>query len=136
MGINLRYQSAPPFTPFDLATSYLVHVWNLNREGIRDFSQLNSLRGKPTLFIDVRADKTWDLPWGKLTFYLDLENILADADSQQVLVLDKTDTNGNPSSEPVILNPQDGLGVQRYKLKEIRNAEGVLIPTFGLILDF
>lgn len=135
LGLNLRYQSAPPYTPFDLTTSSLVTVWNINREGVRDYSQLNSLRGKPTIFIDLRADKTWDLPWGKFTFYIDLENLLADADSQQVLVLDKTDSSGNPTSDAVILNPQDRPEAQRYKVKEIRNAEGVLIPTFGFILD-
>lgn len=136
VGFNLRYQSAPPFTPFDAQTSSLVVVWDVNREGIRDFSQLNAERGKQTLFIDFRADKTWNLNWGQLTFYLDLENVLADADSQQVLVQDLTDSNGNPVEEPVIVNPNDPPLEQRYKLKEIRNAEGVLIPTFGFILDF
>lgn len=136
IGLNLRYQSAPPFTPFDEYTSSFVPVWDINREGIREYSQLNTLRGKETVFIDLRLDKSWELPWGRFTAYLDLENLLADADSQQVLVLDKTDENGNSTEEPVVINPEDPAFEQRYKLKEIRNAEGVLIPTFGFILDF
>ena len=136
IGLNLRYQSAPPFTPFDEYTSSFVVVWDVNKEGIRDFSQLNAIRGKQTVFLDLRVDKTWNLEWGKLTFYLDLENVFADADSQQVLVQDRTDASGNPVEDPVIINPNDPPLEQRYKLKEIRNAEGVLIPTFGFILDF
>jgi hypothetical protein len=136
IGVNLRYQSAPPFTPFDATTSSLAVVWDVNREGIRDYALLNADRGKSTVFLDLRADKTWDLTWSKLTFYVDLENVLSDADSQQVLVLDRTDANGNPVNDAVIINPNDPPHQQRYKLKEIRNAEGVLIPTFGLVLDF
>ena len=136
IGLNLRYQSAPPFTPFDDYTSSFVVVWDVNKEGIRDFSQLNAERGKQTVFIDFRADKSWNIGWGYLTFYMDLENVLADADSQQVLVQDRTDANGNPVEDAVIVNPNAPPLEQRYKLKEIRNAEGVLIPTFGFILDF
>lgn len=136
IGINARYQSALPYTPFDLYNSSLVNAWNVNREGIRDFTFLNSERGKSTMLIDMRIDKKWDMNWGKLTMYLDLENILADADSQQVLVLDKTDNNGNSTEGPVVINSQSPLDAQRYKLKEIQNAEGVLIPTIGFIVEF
>ena len=136
IGLNVRYQSALPFTPFDPLISSFVPVWNVNREGIRDFSRLNTQRGKSTLLADLRIDKKWDVGWGVFTFYLDIENLLADADSQQVLVFDKSDALGNPLESPVILNPQDPIEQQRYKLKELQNAEGVLIPTFGFILDF
>ncbi len=136
IGINTRFQSALPYTPFDLFSSSLVNAWNVNQEGIRDFTSLNSERGKSTMLIDMRIDKKWEKSWGNLTMYLDLENVLADADSQQVLILDKTDNNGNSTEGPVVLNPQSPLDAQQYKLKEIQNAEGVLIPTFGFIVEF
>jgi hypothetical protein len=136
IGLNVRYQSAVPFTPFDPLISSFVPVWDVNREGIRDFSRLNTQRGKSTLLADIRIDKKWDIGWGIFTFYLDIENLLSDADSQQVLVFDKTDELGNALDNPFILNPEDPLSQQRYKLKELQNAEGVLIPTFGFILDF
>ena len=136
IGANIRYQSALPYTPYDIYTSAIVPAWNINRGGIRNYDLLNSERGKSNIFIDIRIDKEWDLGWGVMTFYFDLENILADADSQQILVLDKTDNNGNPTSDAVILNPTDPFPQQRYKIKELQNAEGVTIPTFGFIIDF
>ncbi len=135
-GFNLRYQSALPYTPFDLYTSSLVSVWNVNREGIRDYNQLNALRGKSTLLLDFRIDKQWAMNWGLFTFYLDLENVFFDADSQQVLLLDKSGSNGLQNEGAQIINPNDPFPLQRYKLKEIQNAEGILIPTFGFVLDF
>ncbi len=135
-GLNVRYQSAVPYTPFDPFVSSFVQVWNVNRQGIRDFSRLNSVRGTGVLFADLRVDKKWDLRWGTFTFYLDIENLLSSADSQQVLVYDRTDETGNPVDNPVILNPEAPPAEQRYKLKELQNAEGTLIPTFGFILDF
>ena len=135
IGVNARYQSALPFTPFDINSSALVAAWDINQEGIRDFNLLNSARGKSTLLIDIRIDKRWNLSWADVTFYLDIENIMADADSQQVLTLDRIDSNGNVSDNPIIVNPQAPLSQQRYQLKELQNAEGVLIPTFGFIIE-
>ena len=136
VGANIRYQSALPYTPFDIYTSSFVTAWDINKGGVRNFDLLNSVRGKSNLFIDFRIDKKWNLSWADLTFYMDIENAMADADSQQILVLDKSDIDGNPVDNAVILNPDDPFAQQRYKLKELQNAEGTLIPTFGFILDF
>ena len=136
LGTNIRYQSALPYTPYDLYTSSLIMAWSINNAGIREYSLLNSERGKSNLFIDIRLDKEWNYKWGDVTFYLDLENILADADSQQILVLDKENSNGLIVDEPIILNPNEPFQAQRFQLKELQNAEGVLIPTFGFIVDF
>jgi len=127
--LNAKFQSALPYTPFDIESSSFVPVWDVNRIGIRDFTKLNTMRGKSTTLIDLRIQRS--LTWKTLdmTFYLDFENILVDADSQQVLVLDQDSDN-----MPVVLNPLDIPSLQRYRLKELKNAEGVFIPSFGLVI--
>jgi len=129
LSLNAKYQSALPYTPYDIESSSFAQVWDVNRIGIRDFTRLNSERGKSTALIDLRIQR--QLKWKNkdIIIYLDLENVLADADSQQVLVFDRDETN-----MPVIINPQAPRELQKYKLKEIQNAEGVFIPSFGFEL--
>jgi len=131
LSLNAKYQSALPFTPFDLVSSSFVPVWDVNRIGIRDYSQLNVNRGKSTTLIDMRIQRTYTWKGKAIKVYLDLENILVDADSQQVLVFDR-----NSDNMPVIINPMDVPEAQRYKLKELQNAEGVFIPSMGFEIKF
>jgi len=126
LSANLKYQSALPYTPFDIINSSIVNVWDVNRVGIRDYSQLNARRGKSTSLIDLRIGKTYKLRNYKINIYLDLENVLADADSQQVLTFDR-DENG----DSVVLAIDQNNPSPRYRLKEIQNAEGIFIPSIG-----
>jgi len=131
LSANIKYQSALPYTPFDVITSSFVNVWDVNRIGIRDFTQLNLKRGKSTTLIDIRIGKDYSLGKTNLNVYLDLENILSDADSQQVLTFDR-DENGNS----VILPTDQTNSIPRYRLREIQNAEGILIPSVGFQLSW
>jgi len=126
MSLNAKFQSALPYTPFDIESSSIVPVWDVNRIGIRDFNMLNERLGKSTTLIDLRFQRQWKWHNKEMSIYFDLENILANADSQQVLVFDR-----NESNMPVIQNPDSSLEQQIYKLREIKNAEGVFIPSFG-----
>jgi hypothetical protein len=66
-----------------------------------------------------------------------LENVTADADSQQALILDRNnDSDGNPTGSGIIENPNASIDQQRYKLKSIANAQGAFIPTFGFIVSW
>ena len=137
VGINWRYQSALPFTPFDLDISSRRGAWDLNNQGIRDFSLLNTQRGKSTSIISARVDRIYKFPKWTLNVFLDFENITADADSQQVLILDREmDSNGNLVDEGTIINPGDPYEQQNYLLQYIENAQGAFIPTFGFIIKF
>jgi len=131
LSANLKHQSALPYTPFDVKNSSIVNVWDVNRVGIRDYTQLNSRRGKATSLIDLRIAKTYTLRNTKINIYLDLENILANADSQQVLTFDR-DENG----DSVVLAIDQSNPSPRYRLKEIQNAEGVFIPSIGFQLTW
>jgi len=137
VGLNWRFQSAIPFTPFDLQTSSLRSAWDINNQGVRDFNQLNTSRGKSTSIINARVDRIYKFPKWTLNVFMDLENIFADTDSQQALILDrKKDENGDLVDEGTIINPDAPYEEQRYLLKYIANAQGAFIPTFGFIVKY
>jgi hypothetical protein len=136
-GINWRVQSPLPFTPFDEALSSLRPVWDINNQGIRDYTQLNTQRSNWTSLIDLRIDRYYRFSDWTLNVYLDIENLTAAVDSQQALILDRqTDANGNLTDDNLVVNPNAPYEQQRYRLKSIANAQGALIPTFGLILEW
>jgi len=133
VGLSWRMQSALPYTPFNQVLSALKQVWDVNNQGIRDYSKLNTARGKATNLINLRVDRVWRFPGWTLNVYMDIENLLADADSQQVMLLERTQGG---TGEPLIDNPSDPETLQRYRVRQIANAQGALIPTFGTILKF
>ena len=137
VGFSYRMQSPLPFTPFDFTLSSYRPVWDANNQGVRDYSQLNNSRGKYTNLINARVDRIFRFRGWVMNVFLDLENILADADSQQILILERSkDASGSISNDGIVLNPTDPYNQQRYALKYIQNAQGALIPTFGCIVRF
>jgi len=136
LGINWRMQSAIPFTPFDLELSSLRSAWDINNQGIRDYSQLNNARGKSTNIINARVDRIYKFPKWTLNVFLDFENITADTDSQQALILNRQQDEDGNLTEGVIINPDAPYEEQRYLLKYIENAQGAFIPTFGFIITY
>lgn len=131
VGMSWRLQSALPYTPFNTGLSSSKVIWDVNNQGIRDYSQLNEFRGKATNLINLRIDRVYRFPRFALNLYMDIENLLADADSQQVMILDRTADN-----LAIIENPEAPLEQQQYKIRQLANAQGALIPTFGMILKF
>lgn len=91
-------------------------------------------RGKSLRLLDLRLGKSYQFEKSKLMVYLDLENVFADADSQQALILDRSRSPGQDT--PVVINPMAAQSEQRYALKEIQNAEGVFIPSIGFEWSF
>ncbi|MFM7078205.1 MAG: TonB-dependent receptor [Bacteroidota bacterium] len=134
VGLSYRMQSPLPFTPFDFTLSAYRPVWDANNQGVRDYSQLNNSRGKYTNLINARVDRVFRFRGWVMNVFLDLENILADADSQQILILDRQ--KDGISNDGVVLNPSDPYEQQRYALKYLQNAQGALIPTMGVIIKF
>lgn len=136
-GLNWRMQSPLPYTPFQEELSSLRAVWDVNNQGIRDYSQINMERSKYLHNIDLRVDRIYHFKTWKLNVYLDLENLTADSDSQQALILDRAkDANGNFTDDGLVLNPEAPYEQQRYRLRSIENAQGALIPTFGVIVEW
>ena len=135
IGVNLRYQSGLPFTPFS-ENSALVQNWDVNGRGVKDFSQLNTIRLGSANTLDVRVDKKWYFKNWNLNLYFDVENILSNAVVVPELILDRPlDENNTPIGPGVIVNPDAPASLQRYRLKEISDAQGTFVPSIGLIIE-
>lgn len=135
VGINWRFQTGLPFTPFS-ETSSLVSNWDVSGRGLPDFDQLNTLRTDAISAVDIRIDKKWFFPKWSLNIYFDVENVTAAAVSLPILILDRPlDENETPIGGGVIVNPDDPLEEQRYRLKGIDDTNGTLIPSIGLMVE-
>jgi hypothetical protein len=134
-GVNWRFQSGLPFTPFS-DQSALVANWDVNAQGIRDFDRLNSQRANASNTLDLRIDKKWFFKKWSLNVYLDVENITGNAVMLPAVILDRPrDENGTPIGGGIIENPDAPASEQRYKLKTIEDAQGTAIPSIGLMVE-
>ncbi len=137
VGINWRFQSGLPFTPFDEERSALVVNWDRNGQGIPDFDQLNTLRLNSVDGLDIRVDKKWFFKKWSLNVYLDIENVFGGGIIEEELILDRPlDENGTPIGDGIIINPEAPPAEQQYKLKTISVQQGTIIPSIGIQVDY
>lgn len=128
IGTKFRYQGGQPYTPYDTAYSLLTYVWDINKQGMYDYTQLSAERTEALINIDLRADKKWYFKKWSLTAYADVQNLLDTKTLQQPFLTVQTDVNGEP-----ILNPTDS---SRYLAKYITNTNGVRTPNIGIVVEF
>ncbi|MBR9920235.1 MAG: TonB-dependent receptor [Bacteroidetes bacterium] len=134
-GVNWRFQTGLPYTPFDPSSS-LVNSWNVNNRALPNYDQINSLRTGVTNSIDIRIDKKWFFDKWSLNIYVDIENLTGNAASIPALILDRpVDENGTPIGGGIIENPNAPMDQQRYQLKEVDTATGTIIPSLGLMIE-
>lgn len=132
VGVQYQFLGGAPYTPTDIATSSLVQVYNVNRRGLPDWSRLNQVRFSNFNRVNVRIDKKWFFEKWALNLYLDVQNLLGQSvDGEPLLALNR-DADGNP----IILNPSDPIGQQRYDTKLLENGNGTRIPSIGIIIQF
>ena len=136
IGINWRYQSALPRTPFSDASS-LVLNWDVNGRGIPDYGLLNTQRNDAANAIDIRIDKKWFFDKWSLNVFLDIENITGSSVGNEQLILDRPlDEDGRPVGNGSIVNPEAPIDQQRYLLKTINDATGTPLPSIGLMIEY
>ncbi len=136
VGINWRFQSGLPFTPFDDNSSLRAN-WDVNNRALLNYNLLNTLRRDPVSAIDFRVDKKWFFKKWSLNLYLDIENLTGNAVGADQLILDRPlDESGKPIGSGVVVNPDAPLSEQRYKLKTVNDATGTLLPSIGIMVDF
>ena len=128
IGFRWLFSGGSPYTPYDIATSSLKQNWDINGIGVRDFSQLNTLREGNFHQLNIRVDKKWFFDKFSLNFYLDLQNAYAFKAQLAPTLIVETDTEGN-----YIEDPNDP---SRYQTKFIENASGILQPTLGIVIEF
>jgi len=136
VGINWRFQSGLPFTPFDDKSSLRAN-WDVNNRAILNYDLLNTLRRTAANTIDIRVDKKWFFKKWSLNLYLDIENLTGNAIASEQLILDRPlDENKRPIGPGVVANPDAPFNEQRYLLKSISDAQGTLLPSIGIMVDF
>jgi CarboxypepD_reg-like domain/TonB-dependent Receptor Plug Domain len=136
IGTRFRFQTGLPFTTFDESSS-LVNNWNRNNGGFPDYNRINANRRDDFQTLDLRVDKKWFFMGWDLNLYLDIQNITASAVPSDVLILDRPlDAELKPIGPPIITNPDVPLDQQRYKVKNIIDGDGTLLPTIGVVVSF
>jgi hypothetical protein len=136
IGVNWRFQTGLPFTPFS-DQSDLVTNWNVNNRGIPNYDELNTERTNAFNQVDIRVDKKWFFEKWSLNVYVDVENITGNAVGVPSLILDRPldETTNNPIGGPVIVNPDAPADQQRYLLKELNSAIGTPLPSIGIMIE-
>ncbi len=127
IGMNWRFQSGLPYTPFDVERSSLIENWSVRGVGLLDWDRLNTERYAAIHTLDMRVDKKWFFKHWSLNWYLDLENIYGNALIQNVLLLDR-DELGNPQ-----INPNNEAA---YLMKLLPTNNGATLPTVGMVVAF
>ncbi|HEX9509181.1 MAG TPA: TonB-dependent receptor [Puia sp.] len=129
-GIKLRASGGSPYTPYDVNASSQVQVWNISGQGILNYDSVNKLRAKGTYELDIRIDKKYYFKKWDLNIYIDIQNITnAQTELAPYLNAD-TDANGQPVTDPNNTNPP------HYKMHYLKNVNGNILPSIGLIIEF
>jgi hypothetical protein len=128
IGVRWLYSGGSPYTPYDIATSSLKEVWDVNGRGLLDYNQLNSAREANFHQLNVRVDKKIFLDRFSLNFYLDVQNAYGYKTNVAPLLLVVRDENGAP-----VTDPNDP---SRYQTKLVENPSGIVQPTLGIIIEF
>jgi len=127
-GLKWRFSGGLPYTPYDIAYSTLTYVWDINRQGLLDYNQLNAERIDPYHQLDIRIDKQWFFSKWNLDVYLDIQNVYNFQTELQPLVDVVKDADGNP-----VINPEDP---SRYSVNFLENTNGTLLPSIGIVIEF
>jgi hypothetical protein len=127
LGLRWLYSGGSPYTPYSSASG-LKENWDINGQGVLDYSQLNTLRESSFHQLNLRVDKKIFLEKLTMNFYLDIQNAYGNKAILAPTMLVETDANGAPIEDPNNSN--------RYKTKLIENASGIVQPTIGIIIEF
>ena len=127
IGLRYRVQGGVPYTPYNVAYSSLVQVYNSNPQGVFDYSKLNSEHAPWFHQLDMRVTKKWYLPKFSIELYMDIQNVYYAKTTSVPVLLAVTDANGNP------LLTSDHMS---YQTKLLPNTSQLLQPQLGLIISY
>ncbi len=133
IGARFRMQTGLPETPYDIARSQLVNVWNIANAPVSNYALLNSQRGNVVHQLDIRAEKKWIFSKWQMTFYVDVVNAYGSKSPSRlpVIALERgADGNG------IIANPGAPQNEQVYQLNYGENDGSTPLPYFGFIFEF
>ena len=131
LGLKFRFQGGTPYTPFDSVASRLNFL--TLRQGVLDYSRLNTLRVNPFNSSDLRIDKKYYYKKATLDFFLDITNWYGStsvAPSAYIFESNPDGTFKTTDGKPV---KKDGSNA----IPSLADGNQVFItPTVGFILEF
>lgn len=127
LGMRYGLATGNPFTPYDVATSALINVWDVNGQALLDYNQLNEGRNSLGQQLDIRVDKRWYFKKWSLNLYLDIRNIANSKSELNPTLIVERDDNGN-----LVVDPNDPT---RYKTKYVKNEDGLILPSIGVVIE-
>jgi hypothetical protein len=127
IGTRFGLATGNPFTPYDVAYSSLISVWDVKGEAQLDFNQLNEGRNSLGQQWDIRVDKRWYFKKWSLNLYLDIRNVLNSQTKLNPDLVAVRDDNGN-----LVIDPNDPT---RYKMKTIPSTDGLILPSLGIVIE-
>lgn len=128
VGAKFRFLGGAPYTPYNTSVSSQKNVWEANKQGIPDWSQINTLRLKNSHGLDIRIDKKWFFEKSSLNLYVDVQNVYGYKNQLAPYLNVVTDENYNPTTDPN--NPN------AYQTKLVENNSGTILPSIGMMFNF
>jgi len=128
LGLKFRFLGGSPYTPYDIDQSALIAVWDVRQQGVFDWSRLNENRNAASHGLDIRIDKKWFFKKWAINVYLDVQNVYNFKTKSQAYLDVEREESGNP-----IVDPTNPLS---YKIREIENTSGTVLPSIGLMVEF
>ena len=128
IGIKWKYSIGMPYTPYNFNATRLIANWDVNHQGIYDWSRLNSQRMPSYQELDLRIDKKYYRRKLTYNFYVDIQNLYNYKVKLPSYINVIYDSKGNP-----VVDPNDHT---RYLAKYINSFAGSILPTIGIILEF
>lgn len=127
LGLRFRLYGGNPFTPFDVQNSMQVQAWNINQQGIPDYSRLNTEQTEVFHQLDIRLDKKYFFKKWLLNIYIDIQNVY----NAQIELAPFLDVERTEQGDP-ILNPDNP---NAFLPNFIPNITGTVLPSIGVIVE-
>lgn len=127
LGVKWRLTGGSPYTPYDIALSSMIPVWDIYGQGLPDYDYLNTKRLPVAHQLDARIDKKWFFTKFNLNLYLDVQNVYAFKATLPPYLDVKRDDAGNPLVDP--------LNEGSYQTYLLENTTGTVLPSVGIIFE-
>jgi hypothetical protein len=136
--VGFRWQliGRTPFTPYDIERSSRQEVWDVESQGLFDFSRLAEDRLGVFHQLDVRVDKRFFFDRFNITAYLDVQNVYAFQAELQPFLNVRRDEQGRPIPAGPGHNPAFRPDRQYYQTYLLDNFSGEVLPTIGIIFEW
>lgn len=127
-GVKWRYAGGAPFTPYDEETSSLIVAWDVKQQPYLDYSRFNTGRASAFHQLDIRVDRSLYFRNWSVTLYADIQNVYNHKTRKPDLLVPAENPDGSYQTDP----ERPG----HYRMRYIKNEEGTLLPSIGIMIDF